>query len=137
MKNSDVLKILYENKGEFVSGEEMASKFNISRAALSKRIAKLKDKGIEIDAVTNKGYKLKFLSNNICEENASLGILENQVIGNTIFALEEIDSTNEYDKKNRQKIIKQVQLLLQICRQAVREEEAEVLFLNTEDYISA
>ena len=99
MKNSDVLKILYENKGEFVSGEEMASKFNISRAALSKRIAKLKDKGIEIDAVTNKGYKLKFLSNNICEENANLGILENQVIGNTIFALEEIDSTNEYAKK--------------------------------------
>lgn len=99
MKNSDVLKILYENKGEFVSGEEMASKFNISRAALSKRIAKLKDKGIEIDAVTNKGYKLKFLSNNICEENANLGILENQVISNTIFALEEIDSTNEYAKK--------------------------------------
>ncbi|EJU20590.1 biotin-(acetyl-CoA-carboxylase) ligase [Peptoanaerobacter stomatis] len=99
MENSDVLKILYENKGEFVSGEEMANRFNISRAALSKRIAKLKDKGIEIDAVTNKGYKLKFLSNNICEENASLGILENQVIGNTIFALEEIDSTNEYAKK--------------------------------------
>ncbi|EHL14913.1 biotin-[acetyl-CoA-carboxylase] ligase [Peptoanaerobacter stomatis] len=99
MENSDVLKILYENKGEFVSGEEMANRFNISRAALSKRIAKLKDKGIEIEAVTNKGYKLKFLSNNICEENASLGILENQVIGNTIFALEEVDSTNEYAKK--------------------------------------
>lgn len=99
MQNSDVLKILYENNNSFVSGEYIASKFGISRAALSKRILKLREKGIQIDAVTNKGYKLISLSDNICQENVNLGIENNQVIGNNIFTFDEIDSTNEYAKK--------------------------------------
>lgn len=99
MENSDILKILYENKEKFISGEDIASKFNISRAALSKRIAKLKEKGIEIEAVTNKGYRLKSISDNIFNENIGLGIKEGQLIGKTAFVFDELDSTNEYAKK--------------------------------------
>lgn len=99
MNNSEILKILYENDGKFISGEEMAKMFQISRAALSKRIAKLKEKGIEIEAITNKGYRLRSISQNICSENVSLGIDENQLIGNEVITFDEIDSTNEYAKK--------------------------------------
>ena len=34
MINNEILKILYENKDNYVSGEELASIFSISRAAI-------------------------------------------------------------------------------------------------------
>lgn len=52
--------ILFEllNTNAYVSGEELAKKFGKSRAAVWKAIKSLINEGYEIDAVTNKGYKL-------------------------------------------------------------------------------
>ena len=60
MKTKDAIKkILNDNYGNFVSGEEIASKLYVSRAAVWKAIKALTDEGLQIEAVTNKGYRLK------------------------------------------------------------------------------
>lgn len=53
-----VSSLLRENKGDFVSGEEIAEKVGVSRAAVWKCIRGLKDEGYDIEALTNKGYRL-------------------------------------------------------------------------------
>ena len=59
MKLKDViLKILEENKGRYVSGEEIAEKLSVSRNSVWKAINRLKSEGHIIYAVTNKGYYL-------------------------------------------------------------------------------
>lgn len=56
--------ILYEllSANDYISGEELANKFSKSRAAVWKAVRSLKTDGYDIDAVTNRGYKL--LDNN-------------------------------------------------------------------------
>lgn len=53
-----VLNLLESRKGRFVSGEELASELGISRTAVWKAVRRLRDDGLNIDAVTNKGYRL-------------------------------------------------------------------------------
>lgn len=49
---------LQKNSETFISGEELAKALNISRAAISKIIKEIKNEGIVIESVPNKGYKL-------------------------------------------------------------------------------
>lgn len=58
MVKDQILALLDENKGHFVSGEEIAGKLFISRAAVWKVIQGLRGEGYEIEAVTRKGYAL-------------------------------------------------------------------------------
>lgn len=53
-----VLTLLNENKGAFVSGEEIAGELSVSRAAIWKAIQALRGEGYDIEAVTRKGYAL-------------------------------------------------------------------------------
>lgn len=53
-----VLNILEENRNCYISGEYIAKTADVSRASVWKAINSLKESGIEIDAVTNKGYCL-------------------------------------------------------------------------------
>lgn len=99
MINKEILKILYENRDGYVSGENLAGVFSISRAAISKRIEKLKLKGVNIHSVPNRGYKIISMPDFLIEESASIGVPEGQKIGNTIEVFDEIDSTNEQAKK--------------------------------------
>lgn len=68
-----ILYILEENKGEFISGEEIAEKLSVSRNAVWKAINSLKKDGYIITAVTNRGYCLSesngaFTSHSVCEK---------------------------------------------------------------------
>lgn len=54
-----VIKLLDENRGDYMSGEALASQIGVSRTAVWKAIKKLMDEGFLIDAVTNRGYKLQ------------------------------------------------------------------------------
>jgi len=59
MKTKDkVLEILTNMRGEYISGQEIAEKVFMTRAAVWKAIKNLQLDGYEIDAVTNKGYRL-------------------------------------------------------------------------------
>jgi len=94
------------NEEEFVSGEEIASKCQISRAGIHKAITSLRNDGFVIEAVTNKGYKIESKPDSINEieiqnELKSLFQQNNKSqseIGK-IFAYEEIDSTNTEAKR--------------------------------------
>ena len=50
--------LLDAQRGSFVSGEELATALNLSRAAVSKAMKALRQEGYAIEAVTNRGYRL-------------------------------------------------------------------------------
>ena len=93
---SQILRILIENRGSFISGEEMSRICGISRAAVWKHIDHLKKEGYGIEAVTKKGYKL--LENREKMETVFLELPKEQVIGSRYIYLAEVDSTNAWAK---------------------------------------
>ena len=54
----EVLNLLIAKSNEYISGEAMADKLGVSRAAVWKAIKALRSDGYVIDAVTNRGYIL-------------------------------------------------------------------------------
>lgn len=58
MTKEKVLDILLSNSGSMVSGEALAGKIGVSRMAVSKAVASLKDEGYPIEVVERKGYLL-------------------------------------------------------------------------------
>lgn len=53
-----LLALFENNKGTYLSGEEIAEKLSVSRTAVWKAVKGLRNEGYNIDAVTNKGYSL-------------------------------------------------------------------------------
>ncbi len=53
-----MLGLLEEHRGEYLSGERIAEKLGLSRNAVWKSVASLKEEGYEISSVTKKGYRL-------------------------------------------------------------------------------
>lgn len=53
-----LLALLEGNKGVYFSGEDIAQRLNVSRAAVWKAVNALRQEGYAIDAVTNRGYCL-------------------------------------------------------------------------------
>ncbi len=50
---------LLRNSREYVSGQDLCNSFGVSRTAVWKAMKQLKEEGYEIEAIQNKGYKLK------------------------------------------------------------------------------
>ncbi|WP_339256103.1 biotin--[acetyl-CoA-carboxylase] ligase [Paenibacillus sp. FSL R5-0713] len=57
-KHEDLLHMLLDAEGRFVSGEEISRHLSISRTAVWKHVNKLRDMGYEFEAVSRKGYRL-------------------------------------------------------------------------------
>ena len=57
MMKTRILKELKE-AGDYISGQELCEKLQVSRTAVWKHIKALREEGYRIDSVTNKGYKL-------------------------------------------------------------------------------
>ena len=83
------------NRGTYLSGEEIAKKLDVSRAAVWKAVNKLKEEGYPIKAVTNKGYCLSENTDILSVQgiqkylDAECDFLEMEM-------LPTIDSTNSY-----------------------------------------
>lgn len=58
MMKTEILKLLRESGG-YISGQELCSKFGVSRTAVWKVMNQLKEEGYGIEAVKNKGYHLE------------------------------------------------------------------------------
>lgn len=67
LKN-DILEILENNRTKDVSGQELAERLNVTRAAVWKTVKALKADGHSIEAVTNRGYRLKDESDVLSKE---------------------------------------------------------------------
>ena len=55
----EVYKILATEK-DYVSGEKIAERLNLSRTSVWKAIQRLQQEGLEIDSIKNRGYKLLY-----------------------------------------------------------------------------
>ncbi len=59
---------LEKSKGSFVSGGDLAEQFCVSRSAVSKAVKALRLEGYDIEAVTNRGYRLPACSDILSAE---------------------------------------------------------------------
>ena len=58
MLKDEILNALREADTEYVSGQQLCSRFGVSRTAVWKAIGRLREEGYAIEAVTNRGYRL-------------------------------------------------------------------------------
>ncbi|MCH5204755.1 MAG: biotin--[acetyl-CoA-carboxylase] ligase [Oscillospiraceae bacterium] len=84
--------ILEENRGKFISGEDIAKQLYCTRGAVWKAIKALKEEGFEISAVTNRGYCLNEGSDILSEAGIKRYLSNNR----GIIVLKTTTSTNKY-----------------------------------------
>ncbi len=93
----DLLKILRESK-DYLSGQQLCEYFGVSRTAVWKVVRQLKEDGYEIEAVKNKGYRIREVPDIMTA--AGLGsMLRTQWMGRNYICLEMVDSTNTHAKR--------------------------------------
>ena len=88
-----LLYILSEKQGEYISGQELADRLSVSRAAIWKGIETLRKDGIPIEASTNRGYMLCSYADVLSSESIrkKLGSLAERI---RIRTCREVGSTN-------------------------------------------
>ena len=94
----ELLRILTENAGQEVSGQELADSLGVSRTAVWKGIKGLIAEGCEIQAGRNRGYRLVNEAD-LLSVGAIRAFLPPELQDNGIILLKTVDSTNTYAKK--------------------------------------
>ena len=95
---TDLLKILEENRGDPVSGEALAEELNLSRSAVWKAIKALRDKGYQITSKTRQGYTL-CKSNDILSAASIAPWLKDPAQAERLEVYPSLDSTNSLGKE--------------------------------------
>jgi len=93
-----VIKALKKNKDRYISGEELAEKSSVSRAAIWKHMKSLKEKGYEIEAVPRLGYRLVSAPDLLIPEEI-IPILRTRSFGKKLVHRQAVDSTNNLAKE--------------------------------------
>ncbi len=93
-----VLFILESNKNIYMSGEEMAGQCGVSRNAVWKAIKDLRIKGYDIEAISNKGYRLAGSTDIISAEGIK-ACLPKDLSEADILVYESLDSTSDKAKE--------------------------------------
>ena len=102
MHEKQILKTLHAQKGEYVSGDNLASNVGISSAQLSDEIKKLQNEGYRIDSSSEHGYRLIKTTNRLLPYEIQLD-LATKYIGQEIYHYSEVDSTNNVAKELAEK----------------------------------
>ena len=97
ISDRELLRLLKSAEG-CLSGEVMAKKLNISRAAVWKRIVKLRNQGFVIDAQPKSGYRLLSSPDRLLPLMIKDG-LKTILFGQEIYYFKETESTNKVAKK--------------------------------------
>lgn len=92
LDKTQVLALLQESS-DYVSGQELCDRFQVSRTAVWKVINQLKESGYQIEAVQNRGYRL-LSSPDIITEQQITSCLQTKWVARSIFYYDQIDSTN-------------------------------------------
>ena len=98
-KNQVLEALLSLKKGSFLSGEELASSCSLSRTAIWKAIRSLQEDGYQIEAVTNRGYRILALPDKLDANLISSNLKEYAASGLKVFVFDELDSTNSEAKR--------------------------------------
>lgn len=88
-----ILRVLRDNKGEFVSGQQISDVLNVSRTAVWKYINVLKEDGYDIESISRKGHRLVASPDTLTYIEVS-EYLATKYIGREIIHFDSIDSTN-------------------------------------------
>lgn len=95
-----LLKTLADADGNFVSSSALTGKLGSSRQAVFKLVSALREEGIEIDAVPQKGYRAKDLSGTSSISKTLIELLlENNPVFHKCVYLPEVDSTQHVIRK--------------------------------------
>lgn len=95
-----ILEMLKKSDGKFISGEELAKNFSVTRTAIWKHINTLKKIGYKISATEKKGYKLEKLPDLLLPELVQENLQNNLVgVGEKYIYETSLDSTNNFAKK--------------------------------------
>lgn len=95
MTKEKLLELFESNKGIYFSGEEIAGKLGVSRAAVWKAVKNLRNEGYAIDAVTNKGYCLSE-KNDILSPQGIQKYLKSEYADIEVTVLPTVHSTNKW-----------------------------------------
>lgn len=98
----EILIELKNHTEDYLSGEELSIKLQVSRTAVWKYINQLKAMGYAIDSQTKKGYKLLKSPDSLLPYEIKEG-LKTEFVGCEIVFLEKVDSTNLYAKRIAEK----------------------------------
>ena len=94
-----VLELLEQNRGSFISGEQIGQSLNISRAAVWKAIKTLQGLNHQIESSTKIGYCLKSSSDVLSVDMITKLLNEKGDYNRPIYYYDEIDSTNRQAKR--------------------------------------
>ncbi|MEA1960361.1 MAG: biotin--[acetyl-CoA-carboxylase] ligase [Bacillota bacterium] len=89
-----ILNELFNAEGRYISGNELAKRFGISRVAVWKHMEALKAEGFQIEGLKNKGYCLHHTEEMVCVEEV-LRELGSSEIGSHIESFPTLTSTNQ------------------------------------------
>ncbi len=101
LNRMELLEILDKHIGNFISGEQIASHFGVSRVAVSKAIAKLREDGYKIESKTNFGYSLD-KSTDIIYVDKIKKFLSSSMFSDNIEVHSIVDSTNNLSRDKAQ-----------------------------------
>jgi len=98
MMKQQILALLSQRQGNFLSGAELSARLKISRTAVWKHIKSLKEEGYRILASPRRGYLLLERPDLLTETEIRSG-LETRIFGQKVVFLPLLDSTNEEAKR--------------------------------------
>ncbi|MGJ7437809.1 bifunctional biotin--[acetyl-CoA-carboxylase] ligase/biotin operon repressor BirA [Streptococcus equinus] len=104
MKTYEKIYDYLQNKDDYISGETLAKEFELSRTAIWKAIKTLEEKGVKIDSVKKRGYKI-----------ISGDLLLPEVIAKELkipVTINEKSESTQLDAKNNMELDKQSHLYL-------------------------
>lgn len=88
---NELIKLFEQNRGRYLSGEEIAESLGCTRGAVWKAVKKLQSEGYDISAVTNRGYRLDS-ADMLSAAGVEKYLGDNSGISLTVY--KETDSTN-------------------------------------------
>lgn len=92
-----ILALLAAHTGEYLSGEAMSAALGVSRAAVWKAIAALREDGCQIEAAPRRGYRLVSAGGRLTA-GSILPFLNTEEQRSRLICLDTVDSTNNYAK---------------------------------------
>lgn len=91
---TELLKLLQENNGEYISGQQIGEKLNVTRNSIWKAVNQLKKDGYEIESKTNSGYRLSGGENLLTYD----AVMADVTVPCDIQVLDTVTSTNDLAK---------------------------------------
>jgi BirA family biotin operon repressor/biotin-[acetyl-CoA-carboxylase] ligase len=98
MVKNEILKVLNENKGEYVTSEDLSSRLGLSTTCIWDEIQFLKEQGYVIEISDQQGYRLIKSPNRLYPYEIQKD-LSTSYMGREIHYFKEVDSTNDVAKE--------------------------------------